>query len=57
MIIHFGGIFLVFLLNFLPKNIFIEGWFLSLSSMLCIPIYAIYAWIVTEGTVSEVCFF
>ncbi|KAL7072002.1 hypothetical protein ACQ4LE_008439 [Meloidogyne hapla] len=31
----------------------IFGWFLSLSSMLCIPIYAIYAWIVTEGTVSE----
>ncbi|PAV65757.1 hypothetical protein WR25_19709 isoform D [Diploscapter pachys] len=30
------------------------GWFLSLSSMLCIPIYAIYLWCVTEGTFSEV---
>lgn len=30
------------------------GWFLSLSSMLCIPVYAIYKWIITEGTVSEV---
>ncbi|KAI1724985.1 sodium:neurotransmitter symporter family domain-containing protein [Ditylenchus destructor] len=29
------------------------GWFLSLSSMLCIPLYAIYIWIVTEGTTSE----
>jgi len=31
----------------------ILGWFMSLSSMLCIPIYAIYIWIVTEGTFSE----
>ncbi|KAL3121949.1 hypothetical protein niasHT_001948 [Heterodera trifolii] len=31
----------------------IFGWFLSLSSMLCIPIYAIYLWVVTDGTVSE----
>ncbi|PAV65754.1 hypothetical protein WR25_19709 isoform A [Diploscapter pachys] len=31
------------------------GWFLSLSSMLCIPIYAIYLWCVTEGTFSEKC--
>jgi hypothetical protein len=30
------------------------GWFLSLSSMLCIPVYAIYKWVITEGTVSEV---
>ncbi|GMS95197.1 hypothetical protein PENTCL1PPCAC_17372, partial [Pristionchus entomophagus] len=29
------------------------GWFLSLSSMLCIPGYAIYIWIVTPGTLSE----
>uniref|UniRef100_A0AC35U5B4 Transporter n=1 Tax=Rhabditophanes sp. KR3021 TaxID=114890 RepID=A0AC35U5B4_9BILA len=29
------------------------GWFLSLSSMLCIPGYAIYIWIVTPGTISE----
>ncbi|RCN41436.1 Sodium:neurotransmitter symporter family protein [Ancylostoma caninum] len=29
------------------------GWFLSLSSMLCIPGYAIYAWVTTDGTVSE----
>ncbi|KAK6050232.1 hypothetical protein COOONC_12264 [Cooperia oncophora] len=29
------------------------GWFLSLSSMLCIPGYAIYAWFTTEGTYSE----
>uniref|UniRef100_A0A914EIP6 Uncharacterized protein n=1 Tax=Acrobeloides nanus TaxID=290746 RepID=A0A914EIP6_9BILA len=29
------------------------GWFLSLSSMLCIPAYAIYLWIVTEGSTSE----
>uniref|UniRef100_A0AC35F7X3 Uncharacterized protein n=1 Tax=Panagrolaimus sp. PS1159 TaxID=55785 RepID=A0AC35F7X3_9BILA len=29
------------------------GWFLSLSSMLCIPVYAIYLWIVTDGTTSE----
>ncbi|ETN83171.1 Sodium:neurotransmitter symporter family protein [Necator americanus] len=29
------------------------GWFLSLSSMLCIPGYAIYAWVTTEGTFSE----
>ncbi|CAD6191994.1 unnamed protein product [Caenorhabditis auriculariae] len=26
------------------------GWFLSLSSMLCIPGYAIYAWFTTPGT-------
>uniref|UniRef100_A0A915D1Z8 Transporter n=1 Tax=Ditylenchus dipsaci TaxID=166011 RepID=A0A915D1Z8_9BILA len=26
---------------------------LSLSSMLCIPVYAIYIWIVTDGTTSE----
>lgn len=32
----------------------IFGWFLSLSSMLCIPGYAIYIWIVTDGTFSEV---
>lgn len=32
----------------------IFGWFLSLSSMLCIPIYAIYLWVVTDGTTSEV---
>lgn len=32
----------------------IFGWFLSLSSMLCIPVYAIYIWIVTDGTTSEV---
>jgi len=31
----------------------IFGWFLSLSSMLCIPVYAIYIWIVTDGTTSE----
>ncbi|KAI6177779.1 Sodium-and chloride-dependent creatine transporter 1 [Aphelenchoides bicaudatus] len=31
----------------------IFGWFLSLSSMLCIPVYAIYIWVVTEGTFSE----
>ncbi|KAI6215709.1 Transporter [Aphelenchoides besseyi] len=31
----------------------IFGWFLSLSSMLCIPVYAIYIWCVTEGTTSE----
>uniref|UniRef100_A0A0N4ZDI1 Transporter n=1 Tax=Parastrongyloides trichosuri TaxID=131310 RepID=A0A0N4ZDI1_PARTI len=31
----------------------IFGWFLSLSSMLCIPIYAIYIWFVTEGTFKE----
>jgi len=31
----------------------IFGWFLSLSSMLCIPGYAIYLWIVTDGTTSE----
>lgn len=30
------------------------GWFLSLSSMLCIPAYAIYAWIITDGTTQEV---
>uniref|UniRef100_A0A914VF53 Transporter n=1 Tax=Plectus sambesii TaxID=2011161 RepID=A0A914VF53_9BILA len=29
------------------------GWFLSLSSMLCIPIYAIYIWIVTPGSFDE----
>ncbi|CAD5218949.1 unnamed protein product [Bursaphelenchus okinawaensis] len=29
------------------------GWFLSLSSMLCIPIYAIYIWCVTDGSSSE----
>ncbi|VDK56760.1 unnamed protein product [Cylicostephanus goldi] len=29
------------------------GWFLSLSSMLCIPGYAIYAWVTTDGTLSE----
>lgn len=29
------------------------GWFLSLSSMLCIPGYAIYAWFTTEGTTAE----
>ncbi|CAJ0959293.1 unnamed protein product, partial [Mesorhabditis belari] len=31
----------------------IFGWFLSLSSMLCIPIYALYLWCVTEGSTSE----
>ncbi|VDK21252.1 unnamed protein product, partial [Anisakis simplex] len=31
----------------------IFGWFLSLSSMLCIPGYAIYIWMVTDGTISE----
>lgn len=30
------------------------GWFLSLSSMLCIPGYAIYAWFTTQGTTAEV---
>ncbi|KAI6233810.1 Transporter [Aphelenchoides fujianensis] len=29
------------------------GWFLSLSSMLCIPVYAIYIWCVTDGTTAE----
>ncbi|KJH48522.1 hypothetical protein DICVIV_05372 [Dictyocaulus viviparus] len=29
------------------------GWFLSLSSMLCIPGYAVYAWFTTSGTYSE----
>uniref|UniRef100_A0A0M3IFH9 Transporter n=1 Tax=Ascaris lumbricoides TaxID=6252 RepID=A0A0M3IFH9_ASCLU len=32
----------------------IFGWFLSLSSMLCIPGYAIYLWTITEGTTSQV---
>ena len=31
------------------------GWFLALSSMLCIPGYAIYIYRVTPGTFSEVC--
>uniref|UniRef100_A0A2K6VHH5 Transporter n=1 Tax=Onchocerca volvulus TaxID=6282 RepID=A0A2K6VHH5_ONCVO len=31
----------------------IFGWFLSLSSMLCIPIYGIYLWIITDGTSSD----
>uniref|UniRef100_A0A914IBZ6 Transporter n=1 Tax=Globodera rostochiensis TaxID=31243 RepID=A0A914IBZ6_GLORO len=31
----------------------IFGWCLSLSSMLCIPVYAVYLWVVTDGTVSE----
>lgn len=30
------------------------GWFLSLSSMLCIPVYAIYLYRRTEGTFQEV---
>ena len=29
------------------------GWFLALSSMLCIPVYAIYKWTVTPGTFDE----
>ncbi|CAJ0565513.1 unnamed protein product, partial [Mesorhabditis spiculigera] len=29
------------------------GWFLSLSSMVCIPAYAIWIWVVTEGTFEE----
>lgn len=32
----------------------IFGWFLSLSSMLCIPVYGVYLWITTDGTTSEV---
>uniref|UniRef100_A0A0N5AMZ9 Transporter n=1 Tax=Syphacia muris TaxID=451379 RepID=A0A0N5AMZ9_9BILA len=31
----------------------ILGWFLSLSSMLCIPGYAIYLWFTTKGTFFE----
>uniref|UniRef100_A0A0N4VAJ8 Solute carrier family 6 member 1, like n=1 Tax=Enterobius vermicularis TaxID=51028 RepID=A0A0N4VAJ8_ENTVE len=31
----------------------ILGWFLSLSSMLCIPGYALYLWISTEGSFFE----
>lgn len=30
------------------------GWFLALSSMVCIPGYAIYLYLVTPGTFSEV---
>ena len=30
------------------------GWLLALSSMLCIPGYAIYLWVKTEGTFEEV---
>lgn len=30
------------------------GWFLALSSMVCIPIYAIYKWTTTPGTFAEV---
>lgn len=31
------------------------GWFLALSSMICVPAYAIYLYMVTPGTFSEVC--
>ncbi|KAL3982836.1 Sodium:neurotransmitter symporter family protein [Acanthocheilonema viteae] len=31
----------------------IFGWFLSLSSMLCIPIYGVYLWIISNGTTSQ----
>lgn len=50
----------IFQQSFLPPfhsfiiPISFKGWFLSLSSMLCIPVYAIYIWVVTEGTISEV---
>lgn len=33
----------------------IIGWFLALSSMLCIPGYAIYIYLITDGTFSERC--
>ncbi|VDN01243.1 unnamed protein product [Thelazia callipaeda] len=31
----------------------IFGWFLSLSSMLCIPFYGIFLWATTDGTTSQ----
>ncbi|EJW87146.1 hypothetical protein WUBG_01941, partial [Wuchereria bancrofti] len=31
----------------------IFGWFLSLSSMLCIPVYGVYLWTITDGTTSQ----
>lgn len=31
------------------------GWFLAISSMICVPVYAIYLYMVTPGTFSEVC--
>lgn len=34
----------------------IFGWFLSLSSMLCIPVYGVYVWVITDGTTSQVYF-
>jgi hypothetical protein len=30
------------------------GWMLALSSMLCIPVYAVWKWVTTEGTNEEV---
>lgn len=31
------------------------GWMMALSSMLCVPVYAIYIWIVTKGPARQVC--
>jgi hypothetical protein len=38
-----------------PKWALIFGWVLSISSIICIPIYAIYKFIATRGSVGEVC--
>jgi hypothetical protein len=37
-----------------PLSSELIGWFLALSSMICIPVYAIYKWVITEGTFTEV---
>lgn len=40
-----------------PKWALIFGWVLSISSIICIPIYAIYKFIATRGSVVEVCIY
>ena len=37
-----------------PKWSLIFGWVLSISSIICIPIYAIYKFLATRGSVGEV---
>ncbi|CAI4223495.1 unnamed protein product [Auanema sp. JU1783] len=59
-----GGVMIFGLIKYQPLRItaynydyplwgHVFGWFLSLSSMLCIPGYFVYAWFTTTGTFSE----